>query len=102
MHPALYHYAIEALSYLANLCYICHLWPNWEMCLCLFNMGHMIYVLDRFFNVNLMVASILRSDYPYLVISQNMLYIYVSCTVFQSDFNCDGDYVIWRLFHCII
>ena len=59
MHSALYHYAIGALLYLANLCYM---WPNWEMCLRLFNMGHMIYVLDRFFNVNSMVASILQSD----------------------------------------
>src|ERR1700729_2545949 len=30
--------------------------PNWEMHLCLFNMGHMIYVLDQFFNVKSMVA----------------------------------------------
>ena len=62
IHPVLYHYAIEALLYLANLCYICHLWPNWEMHLHLFNMGHMIYVLDWFFDVNLMVGSILQSD----------------------------------------
>ena len=55
---ALYHCAIEALLYLANLCYICHLWPNWEMCLLLFNVGHMIYVLDRFFDANSMVVSV--------------------------------------------
>ena len=59
MHPVLYCCAIGALVYLANLCYKCNLWPNWEMCLHLFNMGHMIYVLDRFFDANLMVASIL-------------------------------------------
>ena len=54
--------AIGALIYLANLCYICNLWPNWEMHLCLFNMRHIIYVLDRFFNVNSMVASVLWPD----------------------------------------
>ena len=62
MHPALYRCAIGALLYLANLCYICHLWPNWEMRLLLFNMGHMIYVLDQLFDLNSMVASGLRSD----------------------------------------
>jgi hypothetical protein len=50
------------MLYLANLCYICNLWPNWEMCLLLFNIGHMIYVLEQFFNANSMVVSILRSD----------------------------------------
>jgi hypothetical protein len=47
------------LLYLANLCYICNPWLNWETYLLLFNMGHMIYVLDQFFNVNSMVVSIL-------------------------------------------
>jgi len=50
------------LLYIDNLCYMCNLWPNWEICLLLFNMGHMIYVLDQFFNVNSMVVSILWSD----------------------------------------
>ena len=31
MLPALYRCAIGALIYLANLCYICNLWPNLEM-----------------------------------------------------------------------
>ena len=51
-----------SLLYIANLCYICNLWLNWETYLLLFNMGHMIYVLDQFFSVNSMGVSILRSD----------------------------------------
>jgi hypothetical protein len=47
------------LLYSDNLCYMCNLWPHWEMCLLLFNMGHMIYVLDQFFSVNSMVMSVL-------------------------------------------
>ena len=47
------------LLYLANLCHICNLWLNWETYLLLFNMGHMIYVLDQFFNANSMVVSVL-------------------------------------------
>jgi len=41
-----------------NLCYICNPWRNWETYLLLFNMGHMIYALDQFFNVNSIVVSI--------------------------------------------
>ena len=26
------------------------------------------------------------------------MYVYVSYTVFESDFNHDGDYVIWRVY----
>src|SRR5882762_10321804 len=37
------------LLYSDNLCYMCNLWPHWEICLLLFNKGHMIYVLDQFF-----------------------------------------------------
>src|ERR1700676_2020992 len=47
------------LLYSDNLCYMCNLWPHWEICLLLFNMGHMIYVLDQFFSVNSMVMSVL-------------------------------------------
>ena len=50
------------LSHLANLCYICNLWLNWETYLLLFNMGHMIYVLDKFFDVNSMAAFIVWLD----------------------------------------
>src|SRR5882724_1739583 len=35
---------------------------KWETYLFLFNMGHMIYVLDQFFSVNSMGVSIFRSD----------------------------------------
>jgi len=47
------------LLHLANLCYICNLWLNQETYLLLFNMGHMIHVLDQFFGVNSIVVSIL-------------------------------------------
>src|SRR6267154_45615 len=46
------------LLYLANLCYICNLWLNWETYLLVFNMRYMIYILDQFFNVNSMAVSI--------------------------------------------
>ena len=52
-------------------CYICNLWLDWEMCLLLFNMGHMIYVLDQFFDVNSMVMSVLWSEWPYMAIAAN-------------------------------
>ena len=35
---------------------------KWETYLFLFNMGHMIYALDQFFNVNSIVVSIVWSD----------------------------------------
>ena len=54
----LYHCAIEAIVYLANLCYICHLWPIWERCLHQKDIGSVIYVQDRFFDANLMVMSV--------------------------------------------
>jgi len=41
------------------LCYICNPRLNQETYLFLFNMGHMIYVLDQFFDVNSIVVSIL-------------------------------------------
>ena len=51
-------YAVLPLTYLAKLCYICHLWPNCEIHLFLFNIGHMVYVLDWFFDTNSMAVSI--------------------------------------------
>ena len=36
-----------------------NMWLNWEAYLLLFNMGHMIYVLDQFFDVNSKAVSIL-------------------------------------------
>jgi hypothetical protein len=55
---ALYHCTIEALIHIQNLCYICHLWPIWERWLYRKHIGHVIYVLDRFFNANSMVMSV--------------------------------------------
>ena len=54
----LYHCTTEALMYLANLCYICHLWPILEMCFHQKDIGSVIYVQDQFFDVNSMVMSI--------------------------------------------
>jgi predicted nucleic acid binding AN1-type Zn finger protein len=47
------------LLYLVKLWHICNLWLNWETYLLLFNMGHMIYVRDQFFDGNSMAVSIL-------------------------------------------
>ena len=55
---ALYHCTIEALIHIQNLCYICHLRPIWERWLYQKHIGHVIYVLDRFFNANSMVMSV--------------------------------------------
>ena len=76
----LYHCAIVA----------CYTWPNWEMCLLLFNMGHMIYVLDQFFNVNSMVVSVVIRLTIFVNFSKCAIYI-PPRPVFQCEFKCDVD-----------
>src|ERR1700733_14544720 len=99
MLPVLYRCAIGALLYLANLCYICNLWPNWEMCLLLFNIGHDICPGPVFrckFNggVHFAIRLTIFGNF-----SQCAIYI-PSGPIFQCEFNCNSYYVIWRLnFH---
>jgi hypothetical protein len=78
------------LPYLANLCYICNLWLNWETYLLLFNMGHMIYVLDKFFNVNSMAAACHFMIRLTIFGNFSKYAVYISPgPVFQCEFNCD-------------
>src|ERR1700683_779958 len=96
MHPALYHCATEALLYLANLCYICHLWPNWEMCLCLFNMGHIIY-LGSGPLLHMAGYSSLQGHctFSMLIISSNCIevYKYFACFTLQKDIRQSNERV---------
>jgi hypothetical protein len=55
---ALYHYTTGVMIYQANTYYICHLWPIWERHLNQKDIGHVIYVLDWFFDANSIVMSI--------------------------------------------
>ena len=45
--------------YVMLTCAMCDLWLNWEIYLLLFNMAHMIYVLDQFSDGNSTVVSVL-------------------------------------------
>ena len=87
--------SIEAAGCMLYHCAIvaCYTWPNWEMCLLLFNMGHMIYVLDQFFDVNSMVVSVVIRLTIFGNFSKCAIYI-PPRPVFQCEFKCDVHFVI--------
>ena len=66
------------------------------MCLLLFNIGHMIYVLDQFCEFNGSVHFVIRLTI-FGNFSQCAIYI-PSGPVFQCEFNHSSYYVIWRLY----
>jgi hypothetical protein len=57
------------------------------------NIGHVIYVLDSFFEFN-------DGVYVWIGLTKkgNFIVLYVFNTIFQYEFNHDGHYVIWWLF----
>jgi hypothetical protein len=66
------------------------------MCLNVYNVGHIIYRQDRFFNVNSTLMSILQLD---LIIFRIGIYICAFCIKFQYEFNCDVHFAIGLIYY---
>ena len=70
--------------------------PNWKMCLNVYNVGHIIYRQDQFFNMNSTLMSILQLD---LIIFRIGIYICAFCIKFQYEFNCDVHFAIGLIYY---